>query len=519
MDLRPRLELAGVGLLAILNPEEQYLPTGGYEVAHDLGRWWDAALRLEQTLGFEIPEELEAVSLRNLRWLTDNPDRLLLNSMDEPSLAKRAKVNPHNFRETFLAYDGLIRRRPDSDWAREGAMHLVRTMTRMLQPDGRLDFEQLKSSGDLPPTKDPSHCQVKRGDWFDGTATGGRAIESLVWLYETTGEAEVLDLVTRLAAHHLAYTTNRDGSARQEIIETENSGHNHSYHGTLRGLLLFGLLTGQQQYVDTIEATYRHGIRNGIVKESGWTPHDLGLCRFPNEHGDPVADPASTGDAAQLALWLATRAGCDDLFDDVERLVRARLLPVQLTDEDIRLNPDESFAPRTRGAWRIHNLPHAGKGCVPDVHAAIVHSLCDIHANILTRTAAGVRINLHFDTEDENVAVTSTRDKQASVTVAVKQPENLQIRIPGWAPAASLRLTVDGKDHPLQRSGSFAMVAADAIQGGSNIALTFDLPERQTQEQMPSGRRYRFAWRGDEIIAIDPQDTPQPFYPPMANRS
>jgi hypothetical protein len=280
----------------------------------------------------------------------------------------------------------------------------------------------------------------------------------------------------------------------------------------LRGLLLFGLLTGRRDCLDVVEATYRNAVRNRIVKESGWTPHDLGRLRFANEHGDPVADPASAGDSAQLALWLALRAGCDDLLDDVERLVRARLLPAQLTDEDIRRSPGRAFAPRELGAWCIHGPSHAGKGCTPDVHAAVVHSLCDIHSHILTQTATGVRINLHFDAEDESLAVVSTRGQRADLAVRVKRPGNVMIRIPAWAPASSLRLSVDGKAMPLRRMGVFAWIPADVLKRESDIAFSYGLPERRTEERMPSGRSYRFAWRGDEITGVDPRDNPMPFY-------
>ena len=74
MELRTRLEMASNSLLTLLDPEKDLMPTGGYEVAHDLGRWWDAVLRLEETIDFVIPAELEAASLRNLQRLTDNPD-------------------------------------------------------------------------------------------------------------------------------------------------------------------------------------------------------------------------------------------------------------------------------------------------------------------------------------------------------------------------------------------------------------------------------------------------------------
>jgi hypothetical protein len=512
MDLKPRLEIAGAGLLAMLDADKEFMPTNGYEVAHDLGRWWDAALRLEEAIGFVIPAELEAASLRNLQRLTDNPDRLLMNWMDVPWLKECARINPHNFRETLLAFGGLVRRR-NSLWARDAALHLVSTMGRILQADGSFDFTGLGSWGRVPHTQDPSHTEAKRGDWFDGTATSGRALEALVWLFEATGAPEVLDVAQRIAEHHMAYSTNHDGSMRQEISNPENVGHNHSYHGTLRGLLLFGLLTGQKEYANTVEATYRHAVRYRLVKESGWAPHDLGKLRFPNEHGDPVADPASAGDSAQLALWLALRVGCDDLLDDVERLVRARLLPTQLTDEDIRWNRSRAFAPREMGAWCIHGACHAGKGCTPDVHAAVAHSLCDIHSSILTRTATGVRVNLHFDAENTALKTVSSRDRDAILMVTVKQVANVLIRVPGWASEPSVHLAIDGKTCPVRRSGVFARIPADMLKIGSEIKLSYDLPERSTEEEMPSGRRYRFTWRGDEITGIDPQDDGIPFYP------
>lgn len=515
MDLKTRLEISGTGLLAMLDPEKDLMPTGGWEVAHNLGRWWDAVLRLEEAVGFAIPPELEAASLRNLQRLTDNPDRLLMNRTDVPWLKENAKINPHNFRESLLAFGGLVRRR-HSLWAREAGLCLVRAMDRILQADGSFDFTKLATWGQVPFTEDPSHTEPKREGWFDATATSGRSLEALVWLFESTGEPVILDVAQRIAEHHLECSTNPDGSVREEIIDPENVGHNHSYHGTMRGLLLFGLLTGQREYVDVVEATYRNAIRGRIVKESGWAPHDLGKMRFPNEHGDPLSEPASTGDSAQLALWLALDAGCDDLLDDVERLVRARLLPAQMTDEDIRRNPDRTFAPRERGAWCIHGASHAGKGCTPDVHAAVIHTLCDIHSRILTRSATGVRVNLHFDAENEALKTISTRGREAKLTVTVKQPDNVLIRIPGWVPKSSICLAIDGKTCPLRRTGAFAWIPADALKIGSEIKLSYDLPERCTEEEMPSGRRYRFTWKGDEITGIAPQEDGMPFYPSMA---
>ena len=67
--LRSDMDRAAKCCLAWLNPDEEYLPTGGYEIAHDTGRWWDAMLRYEAATGTRIPQQAEAAMMKNLRTL------------------------------------------------------------------------------------------------------------------------------------------------------------------------------------------------------------------------------------------------------------------------------------------------------------------------------------------------------------------------------------------------------------------------------------------------------------------
>ena len=511
MNLQYRMELAGSALLGLLDTEHDWMPTGGYEVAHDLGRWWDAVLRLEEAIGFVIPPELEAASLRNLQRFTDNPIGLLMHVSDIPSLNVIGKINLHNFRETLLAMGGLARRR-NSAWARSAGMKVVRAMDRYLQADGRLDMSNLSDEMSLQINPDLSQMQIVRNGWFDGTASSGRCLEALVWFFLETQDSTVFEVANRIAEHHILHSARTDGKVHDGIIDPENLGHCHSYLGTLRGLLLFGFLTHQQRFVDVVEATYRNGIRGRLVTESGWAPHDLGKTRFPNSNGDSLADPASAGDAAQIALWLAMRAGCAELLDDVERIVRARLVPAQITAQDAALNLDRQFRSREMGAWGITTGSHGCKTAVPDVLAAVVHTLCDIHGNIVTRDEAGVRINLHMDRDTDDVSFTSKRGQHSVLEVRIKRPYNLSIRIPAWTTPSSVSLTVDGIPKQVIRAGSYCWIPRDSLVVGSIVRLSHDLPERQSEEIMPSGRRYAFDWRGDEVVGIDPQDTPLPFY-------
>ena len=48
MELRKSMVLGGECLLRWLDPERDYLPYGTW-ITHNVGRWWDAMLRLENT--------------------------------------------------------------------------------------------------------------------------------------------------------------------------------------------------------------------------------------------------------------------------------------------------------------------------------------------------------------------------------------------------------------------------------------------------------------------------------------
>ena len=363
--LREAMDRAAACCLAWLNPDRHCLPTGGYETAHDTGRWCDAMLRHEAATGIPIPDRLETAMLANLRSATDNPAALLTSD----------RCNPHNLRESLLAYTALVRHRK-SDWAAERGRRLVNTMAGLIEADGQMDYGGLAQRTGVPLTDDTSMTQRSAaGAWFNSVSTTGRSIEALVWFHEATGDAAALELAGRLAEVHLRTVVDPAGRVRAELLAPDCVSHTHSYCGTLRGLLLYGLATDDRRFIDAVAGTYRKGLWGTVVSRSGWTPHDQGKIRFPDAAGDPLGEHASCGDVAQLALWLAVRDGQVDLLDDVERLVRARLLPAQIRDPAV---------PRNDGAWGVYSHPF-GRGSMLDVFAAVLHSLVDIHRHVVTR--------------------------------------------------------------------------------------------------------------------------------------
>ena len=204
--------------------------------------------------------------------------------------------------------------------------------------------------------KDPKPADKNQG--YDPHATSDRLIEALVWFYQTTGDPLALELADRFARYHLKNSTHPDGTLNVASLEGSPTGHTHSYLGGQRGLFLFGELTGQHEYIDAVLATYRVTVRR-IVRESGYACHDLE--QVPGKVTN-IPESASPGDAAQLALWLATRRGYTEFLDDAERWIRARILPSQITEEQAK-DAHGVVDKRLLGGWGASRFP---QGC-PDV--------------------------------------------------------------------------------------------------------------------------------------------------------
>jgi len=90
---------------------------------------------------------------------------------------------------------------------------------------------------------------------------------------------------------------------------------------------------------------------------------------------------------------------------------------------------------------------------------------------------------------------------------------NYLIRVPGWTDRNTLRLTIDDQQIQPRFVGCYISIDKSIIRRGSRIVLRYDLPLKQTQETMRSGTVYTLNWKGDEIISIQPDPGPLPFYP------
>ena len=511
LTLRRSLELAGNNLLNILSPVRDYLPYWSVKFGpdrraacwmvrpeHNVGRWWDAMLRLEATTGFAIPAAIEAAMLRNLTRCLENELAVCVHLEGENA----GWIDAHSLREMLLSLAALVRYR-NSRWALETGSRMVRALDRYIGADGIWDSRSMaRIARRAGVAVDPSGPGRHQHRGVRSTETHGRMIEALLEFSSASGDDGAFALAARLAPLHLAGSTRSDGT-----IPAADYVHTHSLLGTLRGLLMFGQLTRQAEYVERVYQTYVTSVQ-ATMKRSGFLSHDWGE--------ETNGETAAPGDAAQIALHLA-RSGYVDLFDDVERIVRNRILATQIT-EPIGLLPamegggDEyaNLDARALGAYGgVTPHPHGGSSPITDITAANVHTLCDIYRHVVETTASGLLVNLHFDYQDSQVTMEMERRRNASLYLWPRTTGRVLIRMPAWTPSESTRLGLSGTPLELSWVGSLLLTIPRSV--GDLVEVRYDLPVTTSTEQT-DGQTYRLTWRGDEVVGISPNTDFLPFY-------
>lgn len=515
LTLKQSMELAGENLLYTLSPDFDMVPFWSVSIdrdlrakanmggpGHNVGRWWDAMLRLEAATGFPIPDRLQDAMLGNLARCLDNPFGIAGRIHGEYA----GSVFYHSQREVLLALACLVRYR-HSDWAAEQGGRMVRALDRLILADGRWDSDRIrKTAAQHGITPKPYDFAPHEHQGVYLTHSHGRMLEALLEFYVATGDEATLALAARLAHYHLQHSTLADGT-----VPPGNPLHTHSLFGTYRGLLMFGRMTRRHEVVERIAKTYAATVRPH-VKPSGFVAHDWGH--------DSKGETTSPGDAAQLALWLA-QSGYPEHLDDAERLVRCRILPSQVT-EPLGLTPRENedrdscrdLERRVLGAFGgMHRHPHGEALPTTDITAADLHTLCDLYTHIVEHTELGLQVNFHLDYEDEDVRIETDRTETGRLILHPKSRWPMLVRVPGWTPAESVRLSVNGEPRPNTWIGNSLFVPR--MDGRAAVHVEYGLPAT-TIPETTDGVEYHISWRGDEVTGIRPNTDFLPFYPTAA---
>lgn len=484
-DLFTRLTAVEQPMLHCVNEENQYLP-GEYEVAHNTGRWWEAALQLAATTGMKIPARMDRAMSLNLRAMASNPYGLLLQ---DPEVFGGGALNYHNLREALLAYTSLIEFR-NSRWARNSAEKLLDTINRRFFEKTLTDEEICKTvgvtiSGDTMltrPTEDRFHDD-------DDTPTTGRAIEGMYRYWLVTGSPLALQVMRKAVVFHRAHSLCPDGSTPAWMMDDFHTGHNHSYLGTIRGLLLYALHFDDKALLKSIYLTYKNSIPVYNCDETGFAPHDLGLARFPDRFGDPFGDQASCADTVYIAFLLAVQGGHPELLSDVERLIRARLFFCQITSGS------------ACGAWGTFG-EYFGQNSTIDVFALIAVTLCRIYQDMIAEKNDGLYVYLHFSSKNALADVEVTREKYQLTRITPHIQKRILVHIPEWVPADSIRvIDTEGKAVTFEREGVYLVIPEVAVVVEKTLEVSFALPRYETTAQTwVTKKQFHLQWKGDTLL-------------------
>ncbi len=510
-DLAQRLELASSYIAGMLDKDKQDEPFfhitrredgtafAGHAIEigipHVTGRALDALLFTEETLKRPAPEPATGVYIRYLYSCFDNPDHL--PSYYDPRQDGKRFVEFHNMREGLEGLYWLIKLRDDAR-ARTLAHQMLETLDSITAPEGGYSLPLVEKIG---------RKEIFRGIGAVQTVSSGRLIGPLMKYYRLTGDA----LALKLAANYSRYVSETAFTA--EGLLTDLAGnHIHSITSTLSGLLDYALCTKDEALVKQVEQVYKVGLREfystyGWCKEQAWLETDQGEV---NQIGDLIQ--------VQLALAAARNPA---YYAEAEHWMRGGLLPSQVLENTFVVdNPEpkgdfeRDIPARMIGGFGFPTpSAHLQTGHSPintiDITEGAVQALCEFTHHIITRTELGIQVNLLFSWENELAKVESELPLKGKLTITVKQPLNLLVRIPENFTPGSLEAEREGEAISPQRTGNYLLLPNS--QAGATFEVTF-APIRFAKSEFVYHQPYEVQWFGEQAVGISPQKGIYPLF-------
>jgi DUF1680 family protein len=128
---------------------------------------------------------------------------------------------------------------------------------------------------------------------------------------------------------------------------------------------------------------------------------------------------------------------------------------------------------------------------------------------ILTRQNSTLQVNLLLNRASTWADIDSHLPYAGRVQVRVKEPLNLEVRLPEWVPPDDARCVVNRAPRALTFDGRYARVGQ--VKAGDQVELTFPIAER-TDAVIIEKRKYSLIRRGNDVVHIDPPGRNRPLY-------
>ena len=467
--------------------------------SHVPGRHLNAVLNAEDAAGVDIDGAAVEKHARAAFFSYSGAVPLPLNRAEVGGPLRGFRA--HNVREGFHALYALSKFR-DSEKAREVAEASISAIFELWDPTHEWDVERLTGEYGLTIQPDQS--------FIVGLA---RAIGPLVKYYRATRYGPALELALLLKETAITEFYTEEGSYDPETFGT----HAHSVTCVMSSLAQLADLTRDSNLMRRVKAFYDNGLWD-LRDETGWS--GAGAGRRGEERSDQ-GEVNNSGDILETALILG-RWGYTEYYEDAERILRCHVLPSQLRnisfiDEISEDGTDgkRDVAARLRGAWGFPapyghepiGLP--GISFNLDVVGGTVGSLCEAYRDLVEVDESGVRVNMLFDHDTDDVHVESPYT-HPSLRVTPKRAAPLFVRQPTWVERDQLRVT--GSDSVPLASNGYLLFAAPV----PNRAITLELPLALREIVLRHrSRDIRVRLRGDAVAAMESFGADLTFFGPL----
>ena len=348
----------------------------------------------------------------------------------------------------------------------------------------------------------------------DLTTTGTRnglsatvLLESIVMLYERTGDKRFLDFAERI--HE-----SMEANPRLRLVATLTSGGDLSVPGDGKAYQMMAVLlgyarlyrhTGRAPYLAAATAAWERIRRDHTFETGGpWTyksdavkNHEC-FARPEYFHPDNLVETCSTTTWIQLSLELLKMTGQAKYGDEAERALLNHLIGAQspggrdwayytaanTTKRDYNdvLHCCGSSGPRALEVYARHLLGTAGGALSFNSYLP------------LTATARGVKIEGNYPFED-----------RATVRLQLDRPARFPVDFRPPSAGSRIRVRIGGAEQELQPLASGFMRLTRTWSPGEVVDLRFDFPLRATIRRARDGRDWVAFSRGPLALA---QGTP-----------
>ena len=313
--------------------------------------------------------------------------------------------------------------------------------------------------------------------------------------------------------------------------------HFHTHAMNILAALYVAKRNGNEVLLDRGVKAYEWGVKAGETLV-GYFP----MVTYDEYVGIQTSETCQVADMVMAGVLLC-QLGIDK-WDDVDRWTRNQLAENQMTSncwlEDGHLDYSRSemgegfFKPEYYSTDRVGERSignFAGwpapndwayaedwwggntQRLIPTVMTCCTGSGCralyHVWKNILTYDEGTLKVNLLLNRASKWADVDSHIPYTGQVDIKVKQPLNLQVRIPEWVKPNEAVCKINGQAKALTFDGRYAGVGN--VKEGQTVVVTFPISER-TEKKNIEGFDYTLIVRGNDVVSIDPPGKNLPMY-------